>query len=122
LNASGEGSTSEVPEKTAAGASFNETLPEPEQKALSKAKNGLEKRAPSLPLSRPHTSSNEKTTNPQKLEEPGKPDSMSAPPTPIGPNKKKSESRKKDNKRGAKPNMLQNNKFSVLANASMGSQ
>uniref|UniRef100_A0A914ZE44 RRM domain-containing protein n=1 Tax=Panagrolaimus superbus TaxID=310955 RepID=A0A914ZE44_9BILA len=79
---------------------LNETLPEPDQKiALIKAKNGLEKRAPSLPLSRPHTSSNEKTTNPPQLEEPNKPDSMSAPPTPIGPNKKKSESRKsKDSK------------------------
>jgi hypothetical protein len=99
----------------------NETLPEPGQKlALIKVKNGLEKRAPSLPLSRPHTSSNEKTTNPPQLEEPNKPDSMSAPPTPIGPNKKKSEKSKKDNKRNSKSSVLQNNKFSALTNAPMG--
>uniref|UniRef100_A0AC34FDQ9 RRM domain-containing protein n=1 Tax=Panagrolaimus sp. ES5 TaxID=591445 RepID=A0AC34FDQ9_9BILA len=104
--------------------SFNETLPEPDQKvALIKAKNGLEKRAPSLPLSRPHTSSNEKSTNPPQVDDSNKPDSMSAPPTPIGPNKKKSENRKsKDNKRSSKPNVLQNNKFSALMDAPMGSQ
>ncbi|KAE9555513.1 hypothetical protein FO519_001281 [Halicephalobus sp. NKZ332] len=82
---------------------------EAESKPVARAKNShQEKRAPSLPLSRPHTASNDKESGSSKIE-PFKADSLSAPPTPNGPNKKRKEKAK------AKTNsQLHNNKFRTL--------
>uniref|UniRef100_A0A7E4W0Y3 RRM domain-containing protein n=1 Tax=Panagrellus redivivus TaxID=6233 RepID=A0A7E4W0Y3_PANRE len=75
-----------------------------------------EGRAPSLPLSRPHTASNETESTSSKIDfDDDKPDSMSAPPTPSGSAKKKTDSRKK---RGSKlTTALHGNKFRALADA-----
>lgn len=98
---------------------------EAESKPISRTKNShQEKRAPSLPLSRPHTASNDKESASAKLE-PTKADSLSAPPTPIGPNKKRKEKvmrffrsgfmNNDDFQAKAKANsQLHNNKFRTL--------
>uniref|UniRef100_A0AC34QT63 RRM domain-containing protein n=1 Tax=Panagrolaimus sp. JU765 TaxID=591449 RepID=A0AC34QT63_9BILA len=79
--------------------------PKKEVKAVTKTKN-YEKRDRSLPLSRPHTASHDKS-NPLNLES-QKTETMSAPATPSGSSKKKKAKAKQNQK-------LANNKFGALA-------